>query len=196
MSTYFANKTGRALHDDELALVQRLSARLDELHPAQVRPEHTFAVSEGNSVFIPIIPHRALDGVSLAIWLDTHHAECFWAQVRGLSCCHDDLDFGYRVASVKRGKNLEWISTLEAQLVAELRRTIRVRICSGQQSHDQSIFEYSVLARPGSFKMIGSTQSTRPAFPPTNVEPLEIETSLVTASDLPFEFPPQVDRWL
>lgn len=69
--------------------------------PPQVDEDETALTAEGEACLIVLIPHRALGGVSIVVWLFEDRAEVTWAQVAGLGCCHDALDLGISVAGFR-----------------------------------------------------------------------------------------------
>jgi hypothetical protein len=98
MSWFCRDHTGRPLNGHEREFVDALAELLTTLAPSQVDEDETALTAEGTECLIALIPHRALGGVSIVVWLFAHRAAVTWAQVAGLDCCHDSLDLGIGVA--------------------------------------------------------------------------------------------------
>jgi hypothetical protein len=67
----------------------------------QIDEDETALTAEGSSCLIVLIPHRALGGVSIVVWLFDDRAAVTWAQVAGLDRYHDALDLGISVAQFR-----------------------------------------------------------------------------------------------
>ena len=98
MTWFQRDHTGRVLSRFERDFVAALSGHLAEWAAPQVDQNETALTAERNACLIVLIPHRALGGVSIVVWLFENRAEVTWAQVAGLDCCHDALDLGISVA--------------------------------------------------------------------------------------------------
>ena len=98
MTWFQRDHTGRALAEYERDFVAAVSELLADMAAPQIDPAETALTAEGNSCLIVLIPHRALGGLSIVVWLDAGAAQVIWAQVVGLDCCHDSLDMGVGVA--------------------------------------------------------------------------------------------------
>jgi hypothetical protein len=98
MTWFNRDHTGRVLCPFEREFVTALSRHLAELAAPQVDEEETALTAEARTCLIVLIPHRALGGISIVVWLFQDRAEVTWAQVAGLGCCHDSLDLGISVA--------------------------------------------------------------------------------------------------
>jgi hypothetical protein len=101
MAWFQRDHTGRDLLGNEREFVSALALQLAELRPPQVDESETALTAEGTACLIVLIPHRALGGISIVVWLFAKHAEVTWAQVGGLDCCHDSLDLGISVAGFR-----------------------------------------------------------------------------------------------
>jgi hypothetical protein len=101
MGWFQRDHTGRVLRRFEADFVAALGRRLAELAAPQIDEDETALTAEGNSCVIALIPHRALDGVSVVVWLFEDRAEVTWAQVAGLDRSHDALDLGISVATFR-----------------------------------------------------------------------------------------------
>ena len=97
MAWFQRDHTRRDLRRCERDFVAALAARLSELAAPQIDENETALIAEGNSCLIVLIPHRALGGVSIAVWVSSGRAEVTWAQVAALDCCHDSLDLAVSV---------------------------------------------------------------------------------------------------
>ena len=94
MTWFNRDHTGRVLYPFEREFVTALGRLLAELAVSQIDEDETALTAEGRDCLIVLIPHRALGGVSIVVWLFDDRAEVTWAQVAGLDCCHDSLDLG------------------------------------------------------------------------------------------------------
>jgi hypothetical protein len=101
MTWFRRDHTGRVLRPLERDFVVTLGAHLAELAAPQVDEDETALTAEGHACLIVLIPHRALGGVSIVVWLFEDRAEVTWAQVAGLDCCHDALDLGISVGQFR-----------------------------------------------------------------------------------------------
>ncbi len=90
--------TGRQLSDVERGFLAALSALLSEVAPNQIEEGETALAAERTICLIALMPHRALGGVAIVVWLFADRAEVTWAQVAGLAHTHDALDLGVSVA--------------------------------------------------------------------------------------------------
>jgi len=68
--TWFArDHTGRYLLRHEQQFVAELAKLLEELALPQVDESETALTAEGSDCLIVLIPHRALGGISIVVWL-------------------------------------------------------------------------------------------------------------------------------
>ncbi len=98
MTWFKRDHTDRQLSGLEREFLDGLVALLAEARPAQLDEAESALTAEGADCLIALMPHRALGGVAVVVWLFKDRAEVTWAQVGGLGCCHDALDAGVRVA--------------------------------------------------------------------------------------------------
>lgn len=97
MAWFQRDHTRRDLKHFERDFIVAVAERLAELAAPQIDEGETALTAEGNTCLIVLIPHRALGGVSIVVWLFAGTAEVTWAQVAALDCCHDSLDLGISV---------------------------------------------------------------------------------------------------
>ena len=83
--------------EGERALIAALDGKLGELRPPQLAPGDVVLTGEGRDVFIVILPHKALAGLSIFIWMGSGGIEISWATITSLHS-HDDLDLGQTAA--------------------------------------------------------------------------------------------------
>ena len=98
MTWFQRDHTNRQLSRRERDFLEALVALLVEARPAQLDEAETALTAEGTDCLIVLMPHRALGGVAVVVWLLNDRATVTWAQVGGLGCCHDALDAGVSVA--------------------------------------------------------------------------------------------------
>ncbi len=101
MTWFQRDYTGRVLGRFERDFIAALGGHLADLAAPQIDEDETALTAEGKACLIVLIPHRALGGVSIVVWLFEDRAEVTWAQVAGLACCHGALDLGISVAQVR-----------------------------------------------------------------------------------------------
>ena len=101
MTWFQRDHTGRELSRLERDFVAALVRPLAELAAPQVDEAETALTAEGTTCLIVLIPHRALGGISIVVWLFKDRAEVTWAQVAGLDYCHCALDLGISVAQFR-----------------------------------------------------------------------------------------------
>ena len=98
MTWFQRDHTGR-LRPSERKFITALSGLLAECAAPQINEDETALSAEGGHCLIALIPHRALGGVSIVVWLFDNRAEVTWAQVAALDCCHVRLISGIRSRS-------------------------------------------------------------------------------------------------
>ena len=117
MAWFTRDQTGRVLVGYERQFLAALVDLLDELGAPQIDESETALTAEGANCLIVLIPHRALGGVSIVVWLDDKEAQVTWAQVAGLGCTHDSLDLGTWVGRFRfrsfRSQVLDFSSVLD-----------------------------------------------------------------------------------
>src|SRR4029079_5081942 len=101
MTWFQRDHTGRDLRPAERKFISALSGLLADVAAPPIDEEETALTAEGSDCLIVLIPHRALGGVSIVVWLTADGAVVTWAQVAALDCCHDSLDLGTSVAQVR-----------------------------------------------------------------------------------------------
>jgi len=101
MTWFQRDHTGRDLRPAERKFISALSGLLADVAAPQIDEDETALTAEGSDCLIVLIPHRALGGVSIVVWLTADGAVVTWAQVAALDCCHDSLDLGTSVAQVR-----------------------------------------------------------------------------------------------
>jgi hypothetical protein len=100
MAWFSRDHTGRALTERERVFLAGLTDVLSEMQPAQVDDRETALTAEGDACHIVLIPHRALGGIAIVVWLTTTEGAVTVAQVGGLDVTHDSLDLGVWVSRV------------------------------------------------------------------------------------------------
>jgi hypothetical protein len=98
MTWFGRDHTGRPLTDRERLFIALLSDLLSELQPAQIDASETALTAEGDACLITLIPHRALGGIGIVVWLTPTEGNVTLAQIGGLSLNHDSLDLGVWVS--------------------------------------------------------------------------------------------------
>jgi hypothetical protein len=101
MAWFSRDHTGRGLFPHEQQFIAELVKLMAELAAPQVDENETALTAEATNCLIVLIPHRALGGISIVVWLFDDRAEVTWAQVAALDCCHDSLDLGVAVAGFR-----------------------------------------------------------------------------------------------
>jgi hypothetical protein len=93
--TWFArDHTGRPLTEPEREFLAALVDLLSDVQPAQIEAGETALTAERNECLIVLMPHRALGGIAIVVWLMAGEASVVLAQVGGLGISHDSLDLG------------------------------------------------------------------------------------------------------
>jgi hypothetical protein len=105
MTWFGRNHTGRELFSWESQFIAALARLLMEIAASQVDESETALTAEGATCLIVLIPHRALGGISIVVWLFEDRGEVTWAQVADLDCCHDSLDLGISVGRFRFDRN-------------------------------------------------------------------------------------------
>lgn len=117
MGWFSRDHTARALCDYERQFLAALVDLLEGISAPQIDENETALTADGSTRLIVLIPHRALGGISIVVWLDAAVAEVTWAQVAGLVCCHDSLDLGIGVGRFRfksiRSRVLDFSRVLE-----------------------------------------------------------------------------------
>ena len=92
--------------------------------PAHVVAEETVVTGEGPIASILIIPHHWLGGTSLVLWSDADRVRILWALITSLST-HDDIDLGYTIDVVDRGRD-RWLEDCLERVEWEFSRPVEV----------------------------------------------------------------------
>src|SRR5688500_13999839 len=69
MAWFQRDHTGRDLRPQERQFVAALGRELAEGAPPQIDESETALTAEGSTCLIALIPHRALAGISVVVWL-------------------------------------------------------------------------------------------------------------------------------
>jgi hypothetical protein len=101
MAWFARDHTKRQLTALERSFLEALAGLLSQFQPAQIDEDETALTAERDTCLIALIPHRALGGISLGVWLTSTRAQVFFAQVGGLGVNHDSLDLGPSVDGVQ-----------------------------------------------------------------------------------------------
>jgi hypothetical protein len=101
MAWFQRDHTGRRLTSTEQAFLTALILMLEDMRPTHLEETETAITAEASTCLIALMPHRALGGVAIVVWLFSDHADVTWAQVADLRRDHDSLDLGVRVATFR-----------------------------------------------------------------------------------------------
>jgi hypothetical protein len=101
MPWFQRDHTHRTLQPVEREFVTALGALLAAVDAPQIAAGETALTAEASTCLIALIPHRALGGISIVVWLFEDRAEVTWADVEGLDRSHDSIDLGIRVGLFK-----------------------------------------------------------------------------------------------
>lgn len=101
MPWFARDYTGRALSENERQFMVALADLLTRLAVPQLDENETALTAESEHCLIILLPHRALGGISIVVWLSADRAEVTWAQVADLDRSHDSLDLGVCVGQFR-----------------------------------------------------------------------------------------------
>ena len=205
---YFeCNRVERPLRDVEQQLVAHLRDALAQCSPEQMDAQMTALTSEGDSILIAIMPHCALDGISLCLWFDDWGVQLFWAHVGGLAQNHDTLDCGKPAREIRATPSGTWLRDVINGVKEELRRELEVVVRhTGDVTHPFQWECFALLEQhrrriggvgvpvPSTFAWLrrlwpkgDAERSAQEAY--TEVR---LTTSLCATSVLPFKYPPRL----
>jgi hypothetical protein len=182
----------RALRDDERHFVQALTAMLEEERPAQLDPANTVLTSEGNTTFIPVLPHSVLGGLSVFAWYTPKDVQICWAEIGDLTY-HDDLDMSRTVAQLSERRESELIKSAVAAIREQLHQCIE--ILEVRSSPEANSAERRFRLK-GDQVAIGSFPSWFSRFRRKEHVTVVSETSFADASSPVFLGRPQIDKWI
>ena len=127
--TWFArNHTGRELFSWERQFVASLERLLIEMAPPQIDDTETALTGEAANCLIVLIPHRALGGISIVVWLFADRAEVTWAQVADLDRSHDSLDVGISVGRFGFERNRPDFSAILERIREQISEPLTLRV--------------------------------------------------------------------
>jgi len=107
---------------------------LSDVQPAQIDESETALTAERDNCLIVLIPHRALGGIAIVVWLTAKHGEIILAQVGGLGINHDSLDLGVGVARTDLDPSRPDFVMLLARIREQLFTPITVRLYGSNQA--------------------------------------------------------------
>lgn len=149
MAWFQRDHTGRELLVAERRFLADLEALLEELRPAQLDEHETALTAEARHCLILLLPHRALGGVSIVVWLFSERAAVTWAQVANLGCCHDSLDLGVHVDGFRFAKADSDFGPVLRCIRAQFGAPITLR------QHDSQRAEVMVRDNKGDLRKVG-----------------------------------------
>ena len=188
MAWFSRDHTGRGLFRHEQRFVGELGTLLAELAAPQVDENETALTAEGANCLIVLIPHRALGGISIVVWLFDDRAEVTWAHVAGLDCCHDSLDRGVSVAGFRFDCHQPDLRPVLDCIRSQFSAPLTLRLFDTNQA--------AVLVRDdrGSLRDEGEFGATPGQLPWFRRRVLVGETTVRLTDATPPE-PSHVDRW-
>ena len=193
MAWFTRDHTGRVLAGYERQFLAALVELLDELGAPQIDESETALTGEGADCLIVLIPHRALGGVSIVVWLDANVAQVTWAQVASLDCTHDSLDLGIWVGRFRfrsfRSQVLDFSPALDC-IRSQITGPVTLR-CFGDE-------RASILIRDdkGKLREVGEISKRVPPDVIGPVAPVREAIIYLTDSEPPpVTAPSGVDEW-
>lgn len=187
------NHTGRALWDYERQFLTALVDLLNGLGAHQIDESETALTAEGSSCLIVLIPHRALGGISIVVWLDSTHAQVTWAQVAGLDCCHDSLDLGILVGRFRfksfRSRSLDFSRVLDC-IRSQITGPVTLRCFGNERAIILVKDEKGKLCEVGQIASARQADVGRP-----NVPVREAMIHMTDSAPPPVTAPSGVDDW-
>jgi hypothetical protein len=133
MAWFARDHTGRSLTEHERVFLAALVDLLSDLQPGQVDESDTVLTAERDNCLIVLIPHRALGGIAIVIWLTAKHGDIILAQVAGLGINHDSLDLGVQVARTDLDPSRLDFAVLLARIREQLFAPMTVRTYGSNQ---------------------------------------------------------------
>ncbi len=135
LMTWFArDRTGRPLTEHERVFLAALVDLLSEMQPAQVDASETVLTAEHDNCLILLIPHRALGGIAIVIWLTANDGAVTVAQVGGLGITHDSLDLGVWVSTTELDALRPNFAALLERVREQLFAPLTVRLYASNQA--------------------------------------------------------------
>lgn len=165
-------------------VLDRLRAVLGQVRPSQVLPHEITVTGERAPVCIVLIPHRALGGLSLAVWSDANWVRMVWCQVTDLRR-HDEIDLGIEAWNQPRTAP-NALALLTEAFPAELFRRIHVRFLPKKRAYECLV---EMLEEPRPIGLVGRRLQGG-EFMATSVE-----TSLSGEYDIGPGLPVPIDNW-
>jgi hypothetical protein len=191
MAWFARDHTGRPLTNPEQVFLAAVVELLSEVQPAQVDDSETALTAERDACLIVLIPHRALGGISIVVWLTATEGAVTLAQVAGLDVSHDSLDLGVWVSRVKLDPSRPDFALLLKRIREQLFAPLTVRLYESNRATVWVRDEKSVLRRvgdlgapPGWFDRIARRAATG-----------EAEVRFVDRESPPVTAPAGVNEW-
>jgi len=192
MAWFTRDHTGRVLAGYEREFLAALVELLDELGAPQIDESETALTGEGSHCLIVLIPHRALGGVSIVVWLDAKEAQVIWAQVGGLEY-HDDLDLGILVGSFRfksfRSQLLDFSPALDC-IRSQITGPVTLRCFGNERASILIRDDKGKLREVGEISKRGQRDAIGPAAPVR-----EAIIHLTDSEAPPVTAPSGVDEW-
>lgn len=133
MAWFARDHTGRPLTEPERVFLAALVNLLSEVQPTQMEEGETALTAELDDLIV-LMPHRALGGIAIVVWLMASEAGVSLAQVGGLDTTHDDLDLGIWVARVKLDPSRPNFAPLLERIREQLFAPLTVRLYGPNQA--------------------------------------------------------------
>ena len=149
MAWFARDRTGRPLTERERAFLAALVDLLSEMQPAQVDAGETVLTAEGDSCLVLLIPHRALGGIAIVIWLTANEGAVTVAQVGGLDITHDSLDLGVWVSTTELDPSRPNFAPLLERVQEQLFAPLTVRLYASNQATVSVRDSRGILRRVG-----------------------------------------------
>ena len=183
--------TERQLREQERAFLEALVDLLSEVQPAQIDEGETALAAEGEDCLIVLMPHRALGGIAIVVWLEPSEAAVTLAQVGGLGINHDSLDLGVWVARVELDPSRPDFTELLRRIREQLLAPLTVRLYGSDQATVWAHNNMNVLRRVGNLGRRVGWFERRFRGAPTS----EIQIRFVDSESPPISEPSDVNKW-
>ena len=190
MAWFERDHTGRPLAESERQFLSALIELLSEVRPAQIDASETALTAEGDSCLIVLIPHRALGGIAIVVWLTAQEGQVTLASI-GEMDRHDDIDLGVCVSTVELNAAKPDFAPLLERIRLQLFAPLTVRWYAADQAN--------VLADDsrGVLRQVGHLGPTRGWWFPSTWRKVirEAQIRFVDSEAPPITEPSGVDKW-
>jgi hypothetical protein len=191
MAWFARDYTGRRLTESERAFLAALVDLLSEVRPAQIDESEIALTAERDACLIVLMPHRALGGISIVVWLWASEAAVSVAQVGGLDISHDSLDLGVWIARTEFDPSRPNFAPLLACIRDQLFAPLTVRSNEANQATVWVRDERQALRRVGDLgTSVGWLQRIVHRRPFS-----EIQIRFVDSDPPPVVEPSNVEKW-